>query len=94
MGLVSQTELNNLLNIIGNLNKKFEMIRMKNKKKVEIVALYECPPDNIKICKICAGSHATKDCPSLPGLKAVYEKDNGVNQAKEKLCYVAPGGLW
>ena len=82
--MVSQTELNNLLNILGNLNE--QIMRMPNKQKVEDVALHECPPDNIKICKICAGSHATKDCPSLLGLKALYQKDNGVNQA--------PRGSW
>lgn len=73
-GLVSQTELNNLLNILDSLNDQIEMLRMQNKKNFENVALHECPLDNIKICKICAGSHTTKDCPSLPGLKVVYEK--------------------
>ena len=29
-------------------------------------ALHECPLDNIKMYEICAGSHNTKDCPSLP----------------------------
>jgi len=94
-----------LLNILGNLNEQIEMLRTQNKQKVENVALFypkctkkhslhECPLDSIKICKICVGSHTTKDYPSLPGLKVVYQKDNGVNQAKEKLCYVAPRGPW
>ena len=46
------------------------------------------------MCKICAGLHTTEDCPSLPGLKAVYQNDNGANKAQERLCYVAPRGLW
>lgn len=57
---------------------------MQNKQKVENVALHECPLDNIKICKICVRSHATKDCPSLPGLKEFYQKNNGVNQAPRR----------
>lgn len=39
-GLVSQTKLNNFLNILGNLNEQIEMLRMQNKKKVENVALH------------------------------------------------------
>lgn len=82
--LVGQTKVNNLLDILGNLNEQIDILRMKNKQKVENVASYiffpkcrkkhafhEYPLDNIKICEICAGSHTTKYCPSLPGLKAV-----------------------
>ena len=103
-GLVSQTEPNNFLNILGNLNEQTNMLRVQNKQKVSsfIVfpkcrkkhALHECPLDNIKICKICAGSHTTEDFPSLPGLKAAYQKDNGAHQAQDKICYVAPRGRW
>jgi hypothetical protein len=32
-GLVSQTELNNLLDILGNLNEQIDMLRMQNKQK-------------------------------------------------------------
>ena len=83
------------MEIFGNLNEQINMLKMQNKMKFEIVAsfiffskcrkkhaLHECPLDNIKIYKICAGSHTT----SLPGLKAVYQKDIGVNQA--------PRGPW
>jgi len=102
-GLVIQTKLNNLLNILGNLNEQIEMLRMQNKRKFENVSLFylkctkkhslhECPLDNIKICKICVGSHTTKDCPSIPRLKVVYRKFNGMNQVKEQHYYVAPRG--
>jgi hypothetical protein len=33
-GLVSQTEPNNLLNILRNLNEQTDMLRMQNKQKV------------------------------------------------------------
>ena len=76
------------------------MLRMKNKQKVENAtsiiffpicrkkhAFHEFPLDNIKICDICAGSHTTKYCPSLPGLKAAYQEEN---QTLKQSCYVAP----
>lgn len=69
--LVRQTKPNNLLNILGNLNEKIDMLRMQNKQKVENVALHEGPLDNIKICKIHVGSHTTKVFPSLPGLETI-----------------------
>jgi hypothetical protein len=92
-GLVSQTKPNNLLNILRNLNEQTDMLRKQNKQKVvgfifcpkcrKKHALHECPLDNIKMCKICARLHTTEDCPSLPGLKAVYQNDNGANKAQE-----------
>lgn len=47
-------------------------------------------PANIEIRVIYVESNATKDCPSLPGLKFVYQEDGGVSQTPEKLCFVAP----
>lgn len=74
LGLVSQTEINNSLDILGNLNEQMNMLTMKNKKKVEGVAsfiffpkcrkkhsLHECQHDKIEICEIFAGSNTTKD---------------------------------
>lgn len=100
LGLVSQLEVNNFLNILGNLNEKIDMLRMQNKKKVDNVAsfiffpkcrkkhaLHEFPLDNIKICEIYVGSHTTKYCPSLPGLNTIYQ---GENQTLEQSYYVAP----
>ena len=102
--LVSETELNNLLDILGNLNEEIDILRMQNKKKVDIVALFiffpicrkkhdfhECPLDNFKICEIRAISHTMKDCPSLPGLKAVYQ---GENQTSKQSYYVPPRRPW
>ena len=67
------------------------MLRMQNKQNVENVAFHECSLDNIKICKICAGSHTTKDCPSLLGLNTIYQ---GENQTLEQSYYVAPRRPW
>ena len=80
------------------------MLRMKNKKKVENVAsfiffpkcrkkhaLHECPLDNIKMCEICARSHNTKHCPSLPRLKEGYQ---GANKTLEQSYYVTPRRPW
>lgn len=34
----------------------------------------ECLLDTIQACAICTKEHATKICPSLPGLKAVFKE--------------------
>jgi len=97
--LVSQIEVNNFLDILGNLNEQIDMLRIQNTQKVEIVAsfvffpkfrkkhyFHEFPLDNIKICETCGGSHTTKYFPTLPRLKVVY---NGENQTLEQFYYVA-----
>jgi len=38
----------------------------------------ECPLDAVQVCSICTKYHSTESCPSLPGLKAVY------NEAEEE----------
>eukprot|EP00253_Pinus_taeda_P007789 PITA_07789 len=51
-------------------------------------ALRECPLDAkvVETCMICSESHETKDCPSIPRLKAVFQEDpNSV----ESLCFVS-----
>ena len=86
-GLVSQTELKNLLDILGNLNEQIDMLRMKNKKKYQNDALsilyrgcrkkhalQECHLYNIEICVICAEIHSTKYCPSILELKVFYQE--------------------
>ena len=40
----------------------------------------------VETCMICSESHETKDCPSIHGLKAVFQEDpNSV----ESLCFVS-----
>jgi hypothetical protein len=51
----------------------------------------ECPLDNIEICGICEESHATKDCPSLPGIKEIYHGEKG---ASTSLYVMAPQKPW
>jgi hypothetical protein len=46
--------------------------------------------DQIKVCRICSKDHATHNCPSLPGLKSIYQKD----EEPEKLCYVSQKRPW
>jgi hypothetical protein len=48
---------------------------------------HECPLDNIEICAICEHDHDTKDCPSLPGIKSVYQ---GTSEGVEQLCLINP----
>ena len=43
----------------------------------------ECPLNLIEICSVREGNHSTDKCPSLPGLKAVYQGTEGVI---EQLC--------
>ena len=33
----------------------------------------KCPLNNISICHICTEEHLTDNCPSLPGLQAIYK---------------------
>ena len=33
----------------------------------------ECPLKNISICHICTEEHLTDNCPSFPGLQAIYK---------------------
>ena len=73
--------------IFGSLSEKIDTLKLKNKKKVESDALAifcpkcrkkhalrECPLDVkvVETCVICSEKHETKNCPSLPGLKAVF----------------------
>ena len=51
-------------------------------------ALRECPLDEkvVETCMICSENHETKDCPSIPGLKAVFQEDPN---SMESLYFVA-----
>jgi len=44
----------------------------------------ECPLNSIEVCSVCEENHSTDKCPSLPGLKAVYQTE-GVT---EHLYYI------
>ena len=40
----------------------------------------------METCVICSETHETKDCPSIPGLKAVFQEDPST---LESLCFIA-----
>jgi hypothetical protein len=86
--------------LMGTLSSQFDAFNTKKRQEEENAALAifcpdcrkrhpknECPLKSIQICRICAEKHATKDCPSLPGLKAVYQEDN---EASKTLYNIAP----
>ena len=87
--------------ILGSLSEQLDTLKIQNKQKAETDALAifcpkcrkkhalrECPLDAkvVETCMICSENHEIKDCPSIPGLKAVFQEDpNSV----ESLCFVA-----
>jgi len=81
-------------NIIGSLNEQLDTLKRQNKKKAVNVALSiffpkcgkthalrECPLYSIEICVIRAKNHNMKECPSIPGLKVVFQDEFGTCQA-------------
>jgi len=87
--------------ILGSLSEQLDTLRIKNKQKAEAEALAiffpkcrkkhalrECPLDAkvVETCMICSENHETKDCPSIPGLKAVFQEDPN---SMESLHFVA-----
>ena len=89
--------------ILGSLSEQLDTLKIQNKQKIEVYALaIFCPkcrkkhalrefPLDAKIvenCMICSESHETKGCPSIPGLKAIFQEETISNSA-EPLCFVA-----
>eukprot|EP00253_Pinus_taeda_P004263 PITA_04263 len=87
--------------ILGSLSEQLDTLKIHNKQKAEAEALAiyfskcrkkhairECPLDAkvVETCVICSENHETKDCPSIPGLKAVFQEDQNTI---ESLCFVA-----
>ena len=87
--------------ILGSLSEQLDTLKIQNMQKAEAKtlaifcpkcrkkhALRECLLDAkvVETCMICSESHETKDCPSIPGLKTVFQEDpNSV----ESLCFVS-----
>ena len=102
---VSRVDISNLLDnfkidILNTLGSQLDTLKIKQKKEEENVALTIFRPkcrkghplrefllDNIELCGICAENHTTNNFSSLPELKSVYQ---GNQEAREKLCFVAP----
>ena len=89
--------------ILGSLSEQIDTLKIKNKQKSENAALSifcprcrkkhaigECPLDSktIETCAICADNHDTKEFPSLPGLKAVFN-DEGIPEQVDPLYFIA-----
>jgi len=51
----------------------------------------ECSLNNVVICAICTDNHPMDNCPSLLGLKAVYEGNEGTTK---QLCTLATKKPW
>ena len=88
--------------ILGSLSEQLNTIKIQNKQKTKAEALTifcqkcrkkhalrEFPLDakNVETCMIYWESHETKDCPSIPGLKAVFQEETFPNPV-ESLCFV------
>eukprot|EP00253_Pinus_taeda_P003396 PITA_03396 len=87
--------------ILESLSEQLDTLKIHNKQKAEAEALAifcpkcrkkhglrECPLDAkvVETCVICSENHETKDCPSIPALKAVFQEDPNTI---ESLCFVA-----
>ena len=91
--------------ILGSLSEQLDTLKIQNKQKTEVDALAifgpkcrkkhalrECPLDAkvVETCMICSESHETKNYPSIPRLKAVFQEEpNSV----ESLCFVSIKGI-
>jgi len=67
------------IEILSNLTKQVEMLRIQNEKKEDV-------------CVVHAESHDVKCRSSLPRLKEVHWEDNEASQLPMQQCYVAPRG--
>ena len=91
------------IDILGSLSEQIDTLKIENKQKDENVALSifcrrsrkkhalrECPLDlkSIETYVICAENQNTKECPFIPGLKAVFSEEGMSNQV-ESLYFVA-----
>jgi hypothetical protein len=72
--------------LLGTIGSQLDTLKIKKKQEEEnpILSIFcpkcrkrhplrECPLDNISVCAICTENHKTEDCPSLPGLQAIFK---------------------
>jgi hypothetical protein len=89
--------------ILSSLSSQLDTLQMKKKREeIEQALAIFCPEmqnkapkermllDQIEVCGICSEDHATHNCPSLPGLKSIYQKV----EEPEQLCYVSQKRPW
>lgn len=81
--------MNNYIPLIYKTRKKIENVALSilcpNCRKKH--TLRECTLDSKEICVICVENNNTKECPSIPGLKFVFQDEAGTSQV-ESLCYI------
>ena len=91
------------IDILGSLSEQIDTLKLQNKKKSETDslaifcpkcrkkhALRECPLEAkvVETCVICSESHETKNFPSIPGLKAIFQEETTSNPT-ESLYFVS-----
>jgi hypothetical protein len=72
--------------LLGTIGSQLDTLKIRKKQEEEnhVLSIFcskcrkrhplrECPLDNISICAICVEDHKTEDCPSLPGLQAIFK---------------------
>ena len=89
--------------ILGSLSEQIDTLKLENKKRAESDALSIFSPKCrykhalrkfpldfkvIETCVLCTENHETKKCPSIPGLKVVYQEEIVPNQV-DPLFFVA-----
>jgi len=90
--------------ILGNLSLQVNILSFTKKQEEECATLAifcsrcwkkhprkDCPLDNIFICTPCVEDESRDSCPSLPGLKVEYHKDE---QTIEQIYWLATKRLW
>jgi hypothetical protein len=93
-------EINNSIenfkaDIISSLNSQLDILKDKKKWEKPKETVYpwcqkkhlamDCPLDSLIICGICDLSHSTDCCPSLPKIKEIYQRDQGLTQDKRNI---------
>jgi hypothetical protein len=72
--------------LLGTIGSQLDTLKIKKKQEEEnpVLSIFcskcrkrhplrECPLDNVSVCAICTENHKTEDCPSLPGLQAIFK---------------------
>ena len=71
---------------MSSISSEIDVLREKHKQAVEDITLgvffpkyrkkhplKECPLNKVEVCQLCELNHDTKECPSLPQVKAVLQ---------------------
>lgn len=89
---ITKVEIGNLFeifktDIISSLNSPMDILQVGKNKEFEEAFCHQCqkkyltkdcPLDSLRICALCSLKHSTDCCPSLPRMKATYQRDLGV----------------